>query len=67
MDMLSQHSFIMAPCIGCGNKFMVIFESGGRNTGVYVLSAPEFACSRECLARYEVSLKAFLERKPRDG
>ena len=60
MDTLKMQDYIYARCVGCGNTVVVSFL-----LPKYVLSAPEIACSKECLARYEVSMEAFLERQVR--
>ena len=61
MDTLKMVDYIYVRCAGCGNTQIVQFL-----LPKYVLSAPEIACSKECLSRYEVSMEAFLERQARN-
>ena len=60
MDTLKPVDYINVKCIGCGTNLIVQFL-----LAKYVVSAPEIACSYECLRCYEVSIEAYLERQPR--
>ena len=55
-------SSAFVPCLGCGNKVWLIFKPP-----VIMISSPDITCGKECLARYVVSTKAFLERQVRDA
>ena len=55
-------SSAFVPCLGCGNKVWLIFKPA-----VIMISSPDITCSEECLARYIVSTKSFLEKQVRDA
>ena len=54
--------WIWVPCVGCGTNQWIIFEPAK-----IVISAPQVACSQECLDRWTVSMKSFVERQVTDG
>lgn len=61
-EFIGMVSHINVPCVGCGKSFIVEFL-----LPKIVISAPQFACSHECLARWTVSMKSFLERQVTDA
>lgn len=58
MDTLRPVQYLGVSCVGCGNRIALQFI-----LPKYVLSAPDVACSEECIRRYEASTQAWLERK----
>lgn len=61
-EFIGMVSYIYVPCAGCGNNCIVQFL-----LPKIVISAPQVVCSHECLARWTVSMKSFVERQVRDA